>query len=256
MQTDRSEKPAMHQSRIRIKLIALPLVMAFLKSDALSIAIEPPLHAITAIDVLLLPDAAMLQLAKVANDQLRAVYPKGFALDATHRPHITLLQRYVRTKDLNAVYNAVSEVFDRKRPAGWELEATGYYYLNFENHGLAGIVIRPTPQLVQLQQEVIDAVKPYTEPEGNAEAYVTSPEFPDINESTLQYVETFIPERIGKNYNPHVTVGVGPLDFVEKMKAAPFQKTQFKVMGAAVFQLGDNGTAQKQLWAWTLPKLP
>lgn len=246
----------MHQPSIRIKFIALFFIVAFWTSDRISIAEDPTPHAITAIDVLLLPDPTMIQIAKAANDQLREIYPKGFALDATHRPHITLLQRYVRTKDLAAVYTAVNKVFDRERPAGRELEATGYYYLNFENQGLAGIVIRPTPQLVQLQQEVIDAVKPYTEPDGTSEAYVTTPEHPDINESTLQYVKRFIPERIGKNYNPHVTVGVGPLDFVEKMKAAPFQKTQFKVIGAAVFQLGDNGTAQKQLWNWMIPTAP
>jgi hypothetical protein len=40
------------------------------------------------------------------------------------------------------------------------------------------------------------------------------------------------------------------------MKAAPFNKTKFTVAGAAVFQLGDNGTAQKQLWAWTIPTSP
>jgi hypothetical protein len=45
-------------------------------------------------------------------------------------------------------------------------------------------------------------------------------------------------------------VGVGSLDFAQKMKAAPFDKFKFKFAGAAVFHLGDNGTAQKQLWVW------
>jgi hypothetical protein len=240
----------------RTGLVAWLFVVAFATSITRSIATEPPTNALTAIDVLLLPDPTMVKLAKAANDQLRVVYPEGFALDATHRPHITLLQRYVRTKDLDLVYTTVKQVFNRERPAGWELEATGYYYLNFDNMGLAGIVIRPTPQLLQLQQAVIEAVEPYTEPNGTAAAYATSLEHPEINEPTLKYVNSFIPERNGKNFNPHVTVGVGPLDFVEKMKAAPFNKTKFTVAGAAVFQLGDNGTAQKQLWAWTIPTSP
>ena len=45
------------------------------------------------VDILLEPDATMLQHAQVVNDRLLKVFPKGFALDATHRPHITLVQR-------------------------------------------------------------------------------------------------------------------------------------------------------------------
>ena len=45
-----------------------------------------------AIDILLQPDATMLQHAAVNNARLLKVYPKGFALDAMHTPHITMLQ--------------------------------------------------------------------------------------------------------------------------------------------------------------------
>ncbi len=159
----------------------------------------------------------------------------------------------MRTKDLGAVYAAVERVFDNEQPAGWQLEATGYYYLNFNNMGLAGIVIKPTPELRRLQQEVIDAVAPYTEPDGTSAAYVTSPDSPNVNAPTLQYVKTFVPERNGKNFNPHVTAGVGQLDFVAQMKAAPFKPFKFKIAGAAVFHLGNFGTAQKQLWEWKTP---
>jgi hypothetical protein len=104
-----------------------------------------------------------------------------------------------------------------------------------------------------LQQEIIEVVAPYTEPNGTASAYVTTPENPDINQPTLEYVNTFIPQRIGKNYNPHVTVGVGHVDFVQKMKAAPFERFRFKIAGAAIFHLGNYGTAQRQLWVWAVP---
>ena len=100
---------------------------------------------------------------------------------------------------------------------------------------------------------MIDAVAPYTEPDGTAAAYVTPRDSPTVNAPTLQYVKTFVPERNGKNFNPHVTVGVGQLDFVTKLKAAPFDTFKFKVAGAAVFHLGNFGTAQKQLWEWKTP---
>jgi hypothetical protein len=241
----------MVRNRFRIGLASIVVTMLFTAMAAALPAAAA--ESLTAIDVLLLPDGTMIEHAKAANARLRENYPAGFALDATHHPHVTLLQRYVRTKDLEAVYAAVERVLNAERPAGWGLDASGYYYLNFNNMGLAGIVVRPAPELQRLQQEIIAAVAPYTEPNGTSAAYVTTPDSPEVNAPTLQYVNTFIPERIGKNFNPHVTVGVGQLDFVERMKASPFERFKFKVAGAAVFHLGNFGTAQKELWAWESP---
>jgi hypothetical protein len=60
-------------------------------------------NPVTAIDIALEPDATMIQHAEAANARLRKVFPEGYALDATHRPHITMLQRFVRTSDLDKV---------------------------------------------------------------------------------------------------------------------------------------------------------
>jgi hypothetical protein len=235
---------------IRTMTTALLLSLPFATTHHATFASEPAGDSLTAVDVLLLPDSVMVDRAKSVNTLLRKNYPQGFALDDTHHPHITLLQCYVRTGELDKAYEAVGKVLDRLRPAGWQLEATGYYYLNFNGLGLAGIVIQPTADLVRLQEEIIAAVAPYTKQEGTAAAYVTSPQHPEINAPTLQYVNTFIPQRIGKNYNPHVTVGVGHLDYVHELQATPFDKFKFKVAGAAVYHLGDDGTAQKQLSKW------
>ena len=42
---------------------------------------------VTAIDILLEPDATMVQHAQADNARLLKAYPDGFALDATHHPH-------------------------------------------------------------------------------------------------------------------------------------------------------------------------
>jgi hypothetical protein len=41
--------------------------------------------------------------------------------------------------------------------------------------------------LLRLQQELIDAVTPFTEKTGTAAAYVTTPDDPDINQPTIDY---------------------------------------------------------------------
>jgi hypothetical protein len=79
-------------------------------------------NPVTAIDIALEPDATMIQHAEAANARLRKVFPEGYALDATHRPHITMLQRFVRTADLDKVYAAVGDVLAGEKPAGWTLK--------------------------------------------------------------------------------------------------------------------------------------
>ena len=64
----------------------------------------------TAINVLIEPDAATRARARDLNARLRRTMPEGFALDATHAPHITVLQRYVRTPELEQVLDAVGAV--------------------------------------------------------------------------------------------------------------------------------------------------
>jgi hypothetical protein len=41
---------------------------------------------------LLEPDATMLRHVEAVNARLLKVYPNGYTLDATHRPHITMEQ--------------------------------------------------------------------------------------------------------------------------------------------------------------------
>ena len=86
-------------------------------------------NAVTAIDIALEPDAIMIQHAQADNARLLKAFPKGFALDATHHPHISMLQQFVRTADLDKVYAAASKVFAGEKPTSWKLKAFKYYYI-------------------------------------------------------------------------------------------------------------------------------
>ena len=208
--------------------------------------------SVTAIDILLEPDATMLQHAEANNARLLKVYPKGFALDATHRPHITMVQRFVRTADLDKVYAAAGKVFANANVNGMKLEAFKYYYIPSKDIGLAGIVARPTPALLKLQQDLIAAVTPFAVQSGDSAAFVTTPEDPIIDRFLIEYVSTFVPKASGEHFNPHVTTGVAPREYLDKMLAEPFEPFTFSPAGAAVYQLGQFGTAAKKLKEWDL----
>jgi hypothetical protein len=205
---------------------------------------------VTAIDIALEPDATMVDHAEATNARLRSVFPKGFALDATHHPHISLLQRYVRTADLDRVYAAAGKVVASHHVTNLKLTANKYYYLTSKSMpgiGLSGIVVETTPEVVKLQQDLIDAVAPYTVPTGTAAAYVTTPADPDINEATIHYVEVYVPEHSGANLELHVTTGIASQEYLDKMVAEPFKDFTFSPSGVSIYHLGNFGTAQKKL---------
>ena len=118
--------------------------------------------AIIAIDILLEPDARMLQHAEVNNARLLRAFPNGFALDAAHRPHITMVQRFVRADWMDRAYAAIGNVLDGANVTAMNLVAFKYYYAPGPGVGVAGICARPTPELLKLQADVIDAVAPFT----------------------------------------------------------------------------------------------
>src|SRR5664279_6248630 len=64
-------------------------------AEATALALGYQASSVTAIEILLQPDATMLQNAAANNARLLKEYPKGFALDETHTPHITMLQCFV-----------------------------------------------------------------------------------------------------------------------------------------------------------------
>ena len=137
---------------------------------------------------------------------------------------------------------------------GLRLEAFRYYYIPSGAIGLAGIVARPSPELRELQQDLIDAVAPFTVATGLSDAFATTPDDPVIDPLLIDYVSTFVPKSTGEHFSPHVTTGIAPRDYLDKMLAEPFESFTFSPAGAAVYQLGQFGTAAKKLHEWGLKR--
>ncbi len=217
------------------------------KAEASALDMGYQTDGVTAIDILLNPDETMMKHAATVNARLRSVYPKGFALDTTHRPHVTLLQRYVRTADLDQVYAAANKVLAGFNLKDLHMKAVKDYYIPAGPVGLAGIVAEPTPELLKLQQALIDAVAPFTVPTATAGAFYTTPKEPNIQPALIGYVSAFVPESSGTKFNPHVTTGIAPKEYLDTMLAQPFDSFTFYPASASVYQLGDFGTAAKKL---------
>jgi hypothetical protein len=207
---------------------------------------------VTAIDILLEPDATMLKHAEASNARLLAFFPKGFALDAAHRPHITMLQCFVRTADLDKVYAAEEKVLAAANVKAMKLEAFKFYYAPAGATGVAGICAKPTPEILRLQADIIAAAKPFMLKKGPIGAFTAPHDDPATDAAIIEYVSTFVPNIGGEHFNPHVSTGVAPRGYLDKMLAEPFAPFTFSPAGAAVYQLGPFGTAAKKLKGWDL----
>ena len=187
--------------------------------------------AIIAIDILLKPDARMLQHAEANNERLLKAFPNGFGLDAAHRPHITMEQRFVRAEDLDKVYAAIGNVIEGANVTALNLVAFKYYYVPGPGVGIAGICARPTPELLKLQADVIAAAAPFTVETGTIAAFTAPHDNPALDALLIEYVSAFVPKYSGANYNPHVSTGVGSREYLDAMLAEPFESFAFSPAG-------------------------
>lgn len=127
------------------------------------------------------------------------------------------------------------------------MEAFKYYYIPSKDLGLSGIVAKPTSALLKLQADLIAAVAPFTVLGGKSDAFVTTPDDPVIDNQLIEYVSAFVPNSTGEHFNPHVTTGLAPRTYLDKLLAEPFEPFTFSPAGAAIYQLGQFGTAAKKL---------
>ena len=100
-------------------------------------------------------------------------------------------------------------------------------------------MVEPTDDLLRLQHKLIDAIAPYSVPNGTVNAFASAQQGRDIQEFLVQYVATFVPAASGENFNPHVTTGAGPQGYLDEMMAEPFEAFSFAPIGASVYQLGN-----------------
>jgi len=192
----------------------------------------------------------MLAHAESNNARLREAFRDGFVLDAEHRPHITLLQCFVTVKDLESLYDAVGDVIRNANVTSMELHAVRYGYTPGPGMGVAGIWAGLTPELSKLQADVVAATTPFMVATAKIDAFTAGHANPSFDAALIDYVSGFVANRVGANFDPHVSTGIAAIDYLDRMLAEPFLPFAFAPASAAVYQLGPFGTAARLLKRW------
>ncbi len=160
----------------------------------------------------------------------------GFRFDASHHPHVTLSQHFVRRGRLAEVRRLVGGVVGRFE--AFEARVTG---------ARAGrtsqvLAVEAPAALEQLHERLMDALR-NEEVAGDAAAFQTDGE--PARPADVAWVEGFRERSSYARYDPHVTVGIGP----RPLSAAPFR---FPVEEIALCRLGRFCTCRDRLASWTL----
>lgn len=208
---------------------------------------------LTAIDILIDPDEAALERAREVNARVLKSMP-GWELDDTHMPHITTLQRYVRTADLDEVYDAVEKTVTET-----DMDSLGYQVVRithadwgFQGYGPTVLLVNVSEEVLDFQADLAEAVAPFVEPGGTAAAFVTDPD-ETIEPTIIDWVEAYVPNQIGYGkYVPHITVGVARFDDLTVIEAEPFDAFAVHPTSVSVYHLGNDGTARELLKGWAV----
>jgi hypothetical protein len=216
----------------------------FLRNKAkrtFSKAMRMRVNDLAAIDIVLLFPESLNRRAKAANAALLAQRPDGFRFDASHLPHITLAQQFIRRGNLPALIARMDPMLRAVRPLALRVTGVG------SSATAAHFAIETTTEIDKLHSTLMDVVLPFEEAGGSAEAFYFGDEgaLEPPREGDVAWVRQFRSHSSYGRFAPHITLGVGPPpDFRE-----PFEFTANRV---ALCHLGRFCTCRVVLREWQL----
>jgi len=196
-----------------------------------------PAHDLMAMDVALLLPEAVDERARAVNEALLAQRPDGFRFDATHLPHITLAQQFVRRTNLPALIERIDPILRAVPPLA--LRVTGVESSGTTLH----FAVEPTPDLQKLHEAILGAVQSLEETGGGAEAFYSEGE--PARENDVAWVSRYRSQSSYARFSPHITLGIGPPPEFRD----PFE---FNADRAALCHLGRFCTCRVVLREWRL----
>jgi 2'-5' RNA ligase len=188
-----------------------------------------------ALDVAVLPPADVHARAIALAASLPAEGSHGLTLDDTHRPHVTLTQAFVRAEELDAALERVDEVLRSQRRLTMNVTGAG------KSAHTIWLAVERTPALVELHEQLMEALRGYERPGGTPAAFVDG----DGRVGDALWVTSYRLKSAFHAFTPHITLGHG--DHVPDVAPFSFQGTTI-----AACHLGRFCTCQRVLRAWEL----
>jgi hypothetical protein len=148
-------------------------------------------------------------------------------------------------------YSAVEKVSAAHSLSGRQLTVAGLEHRPWNHEEITNIKIGKMRELEAFQAGLVAALSPYLVAAGDTREFFTSKGDAGVDQQTIEYVRTFVQKHAGSRFEPHVTVGISDAETARKATAQQETPARMTIAAIAVFQLGNVGTARKELWHYS-----
>ncbi len=161
-----------------------------------------------AVDIVLIPDAALVASAISLNRALRGVLDAPIVLDPSNcLPHVSLSMGCVREDEVPAIANMLDTLARAHLPI--ELIPTGFHVRQSQTgYVVASVELARTTTLQLLHEAVMRGVNPLLRHDAAPEMFVDPNAIPP---STLRWVNEYASGASFERFWPHITLGMGAL---------------------------------------------
>jgi len=195
-----------------------------------------------AIDVVLLPSEEMMDKAIEVNQKQLIKYKSEVRLNKQNCwPHISLAMGAINKKDLSTVSDILREIASRFKI--FNLIADGYRSLIIPSGEIySEYTVKNTKELQRLHETIIKKLKRFLTYDITIDMLYSSPAF---DKTTLLFIKNYLKNSSYKNFEPHISLGVGKTENV----ATPIASTASTL---ALCHLGNYCTCRKILFSTNL----
>ena len=190
-----------------------------------------------AIDVVLLPDAAMTEKAIALNETLVGDDTREIVLGReTRLPHISLAMGCIDEADIDAIGHLLQRLVLEK-PIG-QLRITGIVTsTNARGQKTSLLEVERIPALQALHESVMEELRPFFRHEANTAAVCDEV----VAETTLEWIRRYREKAAFERFLPHITIGYG------RIPEEPSFPIDFNVAEMALCHLGNHCTCRRVL---------
>jgi 2'-5' RNA ligase len=192
-------------------------------------------HPIIALDVAILPPPGVTTRAIEISASLPVEESQGLRLDESHLPHITLTQMFARANELDEVFARVDAVVRTCKPMPLRIAGGG------QGTNSVWMEIDKTPALMQLHEELMEALRGLERPDGGVGAFFDE----DARLRDGLWVAGYRLKSSFHHYTPHITLGHGS-------EPPAIEPSGFEADTIAVCHLGKFCTCRKVLREWRI----
>jgi len=195
----------------------------------------PALPVTTAIDIAILPPAAVSARAIALSAALPPHESQGLRLGDDCLPHITLTQQFVPSDSLEALLVQLDRVLRTREPL--HLRATG----GGKGSSSVWISIERSSELVSVHEHMLRAAETFEVTTGDASAFFGQ----DARERDVRWVREFRKESSFSRFTPHITLG-------HASEPPTIDAMDFVATTIAVCHLGRFCTCRRVIRAWDI----